>query len=80
MTKPDDNAYQKWEQLRDTVYAAAASTLGYKKRHSQDWFDETDGAISSLLEHKGTALVRTLEHPSFSVVQAHKEVCRIVQA
>ena len=65
---------------RDTVYATAASTLGYKKRKNQDWFDENDGAISCLLEQKRIALVKTLEDSSPSVVQPHKDICRKVQA
>ena len=62
------------------MYATAASTLGYKKRKNQDWFDENDGAISCLLEQKRLAFVKTLEDQSPSVVQAHKDICRDVQA
>jgi len=52
LARPDDDANQKWARLRDTVYATAANTLGYKKRHNQDWFDDNDGAISALLGKK----------------------------
>ena len=62
------------------VYATAASTLGYKKWQNQNWFNENDGAISCLLEQKQIAFVKTLEDPSPSVVQAHKDICREVQA
>ena len=65
---------------RNTVYATAASTLSYKNRKNQDWFDENDGAISCLLEQKRIAFVKTLEDQSPSVVQAHKDICREVQA
>ena len=44
-------ANQIWAH-RDTVYATAASFLDYKKRKSQNWFDENDGSISCLLEQK----------------------------
>ena len=64
-----------WAHLRDTVYATAASTLDNKKRKNQDWFDENDGAISCLLEQKRIALVKTLEDPRPSIVQAHKDIC-----
>ena len=50
LSNPGEDANQKWAHLRNTVYATAASILGYKKRKNQDWFDENDGAISRLLE------------------------------
>jgi len=62
------------------MHATAASTLGYKKRKNQDWFDENDGAISCLIEQKRITFVKTLEDLSPSVVQAHKNICREVQA
>ena len=77
---PGEDANQKWAHLRDTVYATAASTLDYRKRKNQDWFDENDGAISCLLEQKRIALVKTLEDSSPSGVQTHKDICREVQA
>ena len=80
LTKPGEDANQKWAHLRDTVYATAASTLGYKKRKNQDWFDENDGTISFLLESKRIAFVKTLKDSSPSVVQAHKDTCSTVQA
>ena len=43
LANPSDDANQKWVRLRDVVHATAANTLGYKKRHNQDWFDENDG-------------------------------------
>ena len=49
LLNPGEDAKQRLAHLRDTVYATAASTLGYKKRNNQDWFDENDGAISCLL-------------------------------
>ena len=62
------------------MYATAASTLGYKKRKNQDWFDENDGTISCLLEQKRIAFVKTPEDSSPCVVQAHKDLCSTVQA
>ena len=64
LSNPDEDANQKWAHLRDTVYATAASTLGYMTSKNQDWFDENDGAISCLLKQKRIAIVKVLKDPS----------------
>ena len=46
-----------------------ANTLGYKKRHNQDWFDENDGIISSLLEQKRSAFVKTVGYSDPKLAQ-----------
>jgi len=42
----------------DAVHATAANTLGYKKRHNQDWFNENNGIISYLVEQKRAAFLK----------------------
>ena len=79
LTNPGEDANQNWAYLRHVMYATAASTLGYKKRKNQDWLDENDSAISCLPEQKRIAFVKTLEDPSPSVVQEHKDICSAVQ-
>ena len=61
------------------MHATAANTLGYKKRHNQDWFDENDGMISSLLEQKRAAFVKTVGDSDPKLAQAHKKIFSKVQ-
>nr|VZI46913.1 unnamed protein product [Spirometra erinaceieuropaei] len=42
----------RWCQLRDTVQSTALTVLGRARCHNQDWFDENDAVISSLLAEK----------------------------
>ncbi|KAI8481625.1 Dynein heavy chain 1, axonemal [Branchiostoma belcheri] len=41
-----------WSTLKKTVYSTALEHLGSTKRKNQDWFDENDPQISSLLAQK----------------------------
>lgn len=37
---------EKWTSLQVTMYKAAKETIGEKKRHQQDWFDQIASEIS----------------------------------
>ena len=41
-----------WKELRDVVYSTAAEHLGHTTRKQQDWFDENDEEIQTLLKKK----------------------------
>jgi len=41
-----------WESLKTTVQSAALQVLGPATRNHQDWFDESDVEIQTLLEEK----------------------------
>ena len=43
---------EEWASLRDLVYASSLEQLGAASRKHQDWFDENDEQIKSLLEDK----------------------------
>jgi len=47
-----ESVEEKWASFRDAVYSAALETFGPATRHHQDWFDENDSEIHSLLEEK----------------------------
>ncbi|KAL9961519.1 hypothetical protein ACROYT_G030474 [Oculina patagonica] len=47
-----ESVEEKWASFRDAVHSAALETLGPATRHHQDWFDENDSEIHSLLEEK----------------------------
>ena len=51
----------------------------HKKRRNQDWFDENDGIISSLLEQNRAAFVKTVGDSDPKLAQAHKKICSKVQ-
>ena len=71
LANPGDDANQKIVCLRDAVHATAANTLGYKKRHNQDCFDENDGIITSLQEQKRAAFVKTAGDSDPKLAKAH---------
>ena len=45
----------QWEILCEKVYETSVYTLGHTTRKHQDWFDENDAEISSLLEERRSA-------------------------
>ena len=41
-----------WTAFKDMVYSIAFEHLGPLKQHNQDWFDENDTEITSLIVEK----------------------------
>ena len=48
LENPDEN----WTVFHNTVHSSASTTLGHPSRKHQDWFDENDDEIQTLLEEK----------------------------
>ncbi|BHF68030.1 hypothetical protein SprV_0301106000 [Sparganum proliferum] len=48
----DASMENRWFQPRDTVQSKALVVLGHARRQHQDWFDNSDAAISNLLAIK----------------------------
>ncbi|KAL8624741.1 hypothetical protein ACOMHN_002436 [Nucella lapillus] len=46
---------ENWAKLRNEVDTAAKKTIDIIKRHHQDWFDDNDSVIRSLLAEKYAA-------------------------
>lgn len=63
-----ESVEEKWASFRDAVHSAALETLGPAIRHHQDWFDENDSEIHSLLEEKHRML-RAHQNDPTSVVK-----------
>ena len=59
-----DRVEEKWASFRDAVHSAALETLGPATRHHQDWFDENDSKIHTLLEEKHRLLRAHQNDPS----------------
>lgn len=47
-----DNIEEHWGLLKSTILESCESTLGYKSRKHQDWFDEHDMEIEDLISKK----------------------------
>ncbi len=47
-----DATRNDWDSLKTTVRAAASQVFGLATRNNQDWFDENDVKIKTLLEEK----------------------------
>ena len=55
---------EAWKQLCDTVYTTAAEHLGHTTHKQQDWFDENDEEIQTLLQEKHRLHRACLNDPS----------------
>ncbi|XP_076068327.1 uncharacterized protein LOC143040778 [Oratosquilla oratoria] len=55
---------QQWEQFKSLVTESARATIGPRKRIYQDWFDENDEIIKSLLDNKQKAFIEWQNDPS----------------
>ena len=64
----------QWETLCEKVYKTSVDTLGHTTRKHQDWFDENDGEILSLLEE------RRRTHDAFLSQQTRNRKLRYTQA
>ncbi|CAH1242254.1 Hypp6508 [Branchiostoma lanceolatum] len=53
-----------WSTLKKTVYITAFQHLGSTKHRNQDWFDENDAQISSLLAEKHRLHRLTMNDPA----------------
>ena len=57
LPKDTDTAEHAWTMLKDAVFSAAESALGFQKHKHQDWFDKNDHHILTLIEAKRSAHV-----------------------
>ena len=67
---------EAWKQLHDTVYSTAAEHLGYTTHKQQDWFDENDEEIQTLLQEKHRLHRACLNDPSSPSKKAAFASCR----
>ena len=70
-----------WGATRDAVYKASFDSVGTTKRRHQDWFDENDQHIQSLLETKRVLHQMTLTpNASEEDKSRYMDACHEVQA
>ncbi|XP_076069804.1 uncharacterized protein LOC143041683 [Oratosquilla oratoria] len=55
---------QQWEQFKSLVTESARATIGPRKIIHQDWFDENDKTIKSLLDNRQKAFIEWQNDPS----------------
>ena len=65
-TNPDADVEIGWACIRDTVYATASAVVGPTTRKHQDWFDDNNSRIKSILEEKNRLHRALLGGPSSS--------------
>ena len=57
----DMNLEERWDKLKTSAYSTAMETLGNPDGKHQDWFDENDAELNSLLEEKNKAKALVLQ-------------------
>ena len=76
-----DTAEHAWTVFRDAVFSAAETALGFCKRKHQDWFDQNDQDILTLIEAKRSAHAAWLSDKNSASKHAHfKQLRRQVQS
>ena len=55
---------EQWVYLKSVLHAVTVETVGYSTRKHQDWFDESDPAITELLEKKRKSYNQLLTKPN----------------
>ena len=66
-----DTAEHAWTVFRDAVLSAAETALGFCKRKHQDWFDQTDQDILTLIDAKRSAHAAWLSDKNSASKHAH---------
>ncbi|XP_076041936.1 uncharacterized protein LOC143025811 [Oratosquilla oratoria] len=67
------NVEHHWGTLRDAMTRAAEEIIGYANKKRQDWFDESDGAISPLIEAERQTRLTMENQPTAANKRAHKQ-------
>ena len=81
LTLGDAIVEDDWKAFKDIVYSTAFEHLGPSKQHNQDWFDENDAEITSLIAKKRCLLRQLQSDPhSASKKAAFANICKEVQS
>ncbi|XP_076058586.1 uncharacterized protein LOC143035604 [Oratosquilla oratoria] len=67
------NVEHHWATLRDAMTRATEEIIGYANKKRQDWFDESDGAISPPIEAKRQTRLTMESQPTAANKRAHKQ-------
>ena len=65
-----DDPDAAWDDLKAAIAKAAQETIGYAKRRHQDWFDDNDVTVASLIERKRRARLAWEDCPSSTTKKA----------
>ena len=72
---------KRWASFRDTVYSAAEESVGHLQRKHQDWFDDNNAEIKSLLSEKKKAHEAWISDPnSIAKKQRFKSIQNLLQS
>ena len=55
------NLEERWDKLKTSAYSTAMEILGKPDRKHQDWFDDNDVELNSLLEERNKAKAKVLQ-------------------
>ncbi|VDL94687.1 unnamed protein product [Schistocephalus solidus] len=64
ITDADISVENRWCQLRETIQSTAQDVLGRDRRQHQDWFDDNDAAINTLLVEKNQLHKAVIDCPT----------------
>ena len=71
----------QWKTFRDAAYGAALNKLGKLTRRHQDWFDENDEELQTLIRKKNAAYAAMLRqhHATRSIRGCYTAACQALQ-
>ena len=80
MNLSSEDPEENWAGFQNVVHSSVATTLGHPSRKNQDWFDENDDEIKSLLEEKHH-LHKTHQDDTISISKkaAYSNICKTFQ-
>ena len=72
----EGGSLEKWNSLKEAIIQTAKEVLGPKEKVHQDWFDENDEAVQSLLNSRRKAYINLQNNPSSSKLMDKFKECQ----
>ena len=62
--RQEENAEDRWNSIRNTIYSAAVQTYGKKERKNADWFEANIAEMEPVINAKRSAMIEYKREPS----------------
>ena len=65
-----------WDSFTGILSTATTEVIGFSQKKNEDWFDQNDETISSLLKSKNNAYQRAINNPQSAAARANFQMAR----